>query len=60
MLWGIFNYHIDRDVKDLEYEEITSVARFKIKLLKTVCRILVEASDVEAKENKTNVEQEFG
>ncbi|KAJ2944860.1 hypothetical protein O0L34_g1752 [Tuta absoluta] len=42
MLWNTFQYYIDRDLKTLNYDENTRISRFKVRLLKSIGRVLVE------------------
>ncbi|CAB3245122.1 unnamed protein product [Arctia plantaginis] len=42
MLWNTFKYYIERNIKQLDFEEHTKVSTFKVSLIKTVGRILVE------------------
>ncbi|CAH0598209.1 unnamed protein product [Chrysodeixis includens] len=43
MLRKTFDYYLERDVKTLEYEDHEKVSKFKVKLVKAIGRILVEA-----------------
>ncbi|GBP82049.1 Mariner Mos1 transposase [Eumeta japonica] len=43
MIWCTLQYYIERDVRNLETEVETDVSRFKIRLLKAVGRLLIEA-----------------
>lgn len=42
MLWNTFKYYIERNIKQLDYDENTKVSAFKVRLIKAVGRILVE------------------
>ncbi|XP_041972567.1 ATP-dependent RNA helicase DHX30-like [Aricia agestis] len=50
MLWNTIKYYIERDLKTINYDDVTNVGRFKIRLVKAIGRILVEAEqNLEAK-----------
>lgn len=42
MLWETIQYYIERDTSELDYEENETVGKFKVRLVNTVGRILVE------------------
>ncbi|XP_060807830.1 uncharacterized protein LOC106131937 [Amyelois transitella] len=43
MLWATIQYYIDRNTRDLDYDETMKITRFKVRLFKAICRMLVEA-----------------
>ncbi|XP_072946237.1 ATP-dependent RNA helicase DHX30-like [Epargyreus clarus] len=45
MLWNTFQYYINRDLHNINFDEHTTVSRFKIRLVKAIGRILVEAQE---------------
>ncbi|XP_059054494.1 ATP-dependent RNA helicase DHX30-like [Achroia grisella] len=59
MLWTTFQYYIDRDLKNVDYEETVDVSRFKIRLIKAIGRILVEAHReyIQGKTKEENIEE---
>nr|XP_049706100.1 ATP-dependent RNA helicase DHX30 isoform X1 [Helicoverpa armigera]XP_049706101.1 ATP-dependent RNA helicase DHX30 isoform X1 [Helicoverpa armigera] len=58
MLWKTFDYYIERDVMNIIYEDNEKVKHFKVRLIKTVGRVLVEAHReyVEGKSRIENIE----
>ncbi|XP_068623976.1 ATP-dependent RNA helicase DHX30-like [Battus philenor] len=52
MLWQTFQYYIERDLKDINYDDHVNVSRFKTRLVKAIGRILVEADGAKEIENK--------
>ncbi|XP_049880969.1 ATP-dependent RNA helicase DHX30-like isoform X2 [Pectinophora gossypiella] len=42
MLWMTLQYFIERDIKTMDFDENTRISRFKVRLIKTICRLLVE------------------
>ncbi|XP_075986214.1 ATP-dependent RNA helicase DHX30-like [Anticarsia gemmatalis] len=59
MFWNTIKYHIERDITSLDYKDNEKVSRFKVRLVKTLGRILVEGhrEDVEGKARLSNVEE---
>ncbi|CAG9568580.1 unnamed protein product [Danaus chrysippus] len=45
MLWKTFQYYIERDLNTSNFDDLTEISRFKIRLVKYIGRILVEAND---------------
>ncbi|KAF9806115.1 hypothetical protein SFRURICE_008243 [Spodoptera frugiperda] len=43
MLWKTFEYHIERDLQTLDFNDHEIVSKFKVRLVKTIGRVLVEA-----------------
>ncbi|CAH1641736.1 unnamed protein product [Spodoptera littoralis] len=43
MLWKTFEYHIERDLQTLDFNDNEIVSKFKVRLVKTIGRVLVEA-----------------
>ncbi|CAH0697318.1 unnamed protein product [Spodoptera exigua] len=43
MLWKTFKYHIERDIQTLDYNDNEITSKFKVRLVKTIGRVLVEA-----------------
>ncbi|XP_061384708.1 ATP-dependent RNA helicase DHX30-like isoform X1 [Danaus plexippus] len=50
MLWKTFQYYIERDLKTSDFDDLTEISRFKIRLVKSIGRILVEANDASDKD----------
>ncbi|CAG9122394.1 unnamed protein product [Plutella xylostella] len=45
MIWSTFQYYFDRDTRSLDEELLTLVSMFRLKLVKAIGRILVEAEN---------------
>ncbi|KAH9634425.1 hypothetical protein HF086_000251 [Spodoptera exigua] len=43
MLWKTFKYHIERDIQTLDFNDNEITSKFKVRLVKTIGRVLVEA-----------------
>ncbi|CAG5031024.1 unnamed protein product [Parnassius apollo] len=56
MLWKTFQYYIERDLKNLSYDDFTNISRFKVRLVKAVGRILVEADEQSLQRKKIDDE----
>ncbi|XP_052752722.1 ATP-dependent RNA helicase DHX30-like [Galleria mellonella] len=59
MLWATFQYYIDRDLGNIEYEETVNVSRFKVRLIKAIGRLLIEAHReyIEGKNREESIEE---
>ncbi|XP_062532795.1 ATP-dependent RNA helicase DHX30 isoform X3 [Bombyx mori] len=60
MLWNTFKYQIERNMNTLDYGDNTKVSRFRVRLVKSIGRILVEGSRecLEGKKEKVFVDDE--
>lgn len=45
MIWSTFQHYFDRDTRSLDEELLTLVSKFRLKLVKAIGRILVEAEN---------------
>ncbi|KAM3962195.1 LOW QUALITY PROTEIN: ATP-dependent RNA helicase DHX30 [Aphomia sociella] len=59
MLWATLQYYIDRDIKNIDYEEFRNVSKFKTRLFKVIGRVLVEANReyVQGKSREEDLEE---
>lgn len=45
MLWNTLQYYTERDLKTISFDEFTKTSHFKVRLIKGIGRILVEADE---------------
>lgn len=47
MLWNTFQYYIERNINDLDYDDNVKISEFKVRLMKAISIVLEESKPPE-------------